>query len=189
MEALARHRDSVSTREWDWIFSSLWTACGRENQGCRLNVPQTILFKHGEPRKWISTSASGHVTRISFGRPPPGARKRSRPASHARRTRGVVGGSGARWTTRRRTREWRGAPTRGRRKSTKDLVRAHEARGLADAARRASAYVRAEISDKASTIPAKWRSHSPKTQRPGAGRRQSARCLDQNAGALRRVGL
>ena len=84
MESLTRHRDSVSTREWDWIFSSLWTACGRENQGCRLNVPQTVLFKHGEPRKWVSTSASGHVTRISFGRPPPGARGSGR-AQHRMR--------------------------------------------------------------------------------------------------------
>ena len=65
---------SGEPRPWEWIFSSLWTACGRENQGCRLNVPQTVLFKHGEPRKWIATSASGHVTRRSFGRPPPGAR-------------------------------------------------------------------------------------------------------------------
>jgi Ca2+-binding EF-hand superfamily protein len=35
-----------------------------------LSIPQTVLLKEGEPRKWLGSSEYGHLTRISFGKPP-----------------------------------------------------------------------------------------------------------------------
>jgi hypothetical protein len=85
-------------REWDWVFSSLWIACGKNNTGyvvvngndadnnhflthpwamwpiggcrCLLNIPQTVLLKDGEPRRWLGTTEYGHITRVSFGKAP-----------------------------------------------------------------------------------------------------------------------
>ena len=54
---------------WAWIHRALWLACGRgRGQGCILNVPETIIFEDGQPKKWIGTDEStGRVVRRDLG--------------------------------------------------------------------------------------------------------------------------
>lgn len=80
------------SRQWPWVFRALWSSAPRVaaaegNSGSatrtstlsrrslchlELRVPDTILFEHGEPRKWVGSSAEGIVVRKPFFRACPG---------------------------------------------------------------------------------------------------------------------
>ena len=57
-------------RGWDWIYHSLWLASDGAKAACKANVPSTVLFHAGEPRRWIHTDDNGRAVRRQFPKPP-----------------------------------------------------------------------------------------------------------------------
>ena len=57
-------------RGWDWIYHSLWLASDGAKAACKVNVPSTVLFHAGEPRRWIHTDENGRAVRRQFPKPP-----------------------------------------------------------------------------------------------------------------------
>ena len=57
-------------RGWDWIYHSLWMASDGAKAACKVNVPSTVLFHAGEPRRWIQTDDNGRAVRRQFPQPP-----------------------------------------------------------------------------------------------------------------------
>ena len=64
--------EDPSKQAFDWFFSTLWLGCGRVDRKCRINIPDTVLFAGGEPRKWITSASGTHggvVSRLNFSKP------------------------------------------------------------------------------------------------------------------------
>ena len=57
-------------RGWDWIYHSLWMASDGAKESCKVNIPSTVLFHLGDPRRWIETDDNGRAVRRLFPAPP-----------------------------------------------------------------------------------------------------------------------
>jgi hypothetical protein len=57
-------------RGFDWIYHSLWMASDGSKAACQVNVPSTVLFHAGEPKRWIETDDNGRAVRRLFPSPP-----------------------------------------------------------------------------------------------------------------------
>ena len=54
-------------QKWNWMFLRLWEFCGPVNPACILNIPDTVLFKGGQPGMWLWTNpATGRIERHEF---------------------------------------------------------------------------------------------------------------------------
>ena len=49
----ARARSEPQSKDWIWLVNVLWTAVKRTK--IRLNVPDTVIFEDGQPKKWLRT--------------------------------------------------------------------------------------------------------------------------------------
>lgn len=58
--------DLERREDWRWFFDQLLLATRRVEEPCQLNLPDTIMFRDGQPVSWLATNADGYIVERQF---------------------------------------------------------------------------------------------------------------------------